>query len=108
MILYSFFHPDVLLSQTKYVPFHKLNLIEFCSSDENVDDLEKQYINIRLYDWTSAGVDQNDLNDQTIFWCRVHKFKNAAGVYYFRTLTKFVLNKLCLPIANAFVERVFS
>lgn len=105
-ILHSLF--IFLLSQTAYVPFHKLNLIEFCSSDENFDDLQKQYINIRLYDWTSAGIDQNDFNDQTITWCHVHNFKNAAGVYCFRTLAKFVLNMLCLPISNAFVERLFS
>ncbi len=85
------FHPDILLSQTAYVPFHKLNLIKFWSSDENFDDLEKQYINIRLYDWTSAGIDQNDFIDQTIFWCHVHNFKNAAGVFCFRTLAKFVV-----------------
>ncbi len=65
-------------------------------------------MNIWLYDWTSAGIYQNDFNDQTIFWCHVHNFKNAAGVYCFRTLAKLILDKLCLPISNAFVERVFS
>ena len=102
------FHPDVLLSQSRGVQFHELNLAEFCTSDENLDDLEKQYINIRLCDWTNAGIDQIDLNDQMNFWCNVYNFKNAAGVCCFRTLAKLVLNKLCLPISNAFVERVFS
>lgn len=99
------FHPDVLLSQTRFIPFHKLNLTEFWTSDENLDDLEKQYMNIRLCDWTNLGI---DLKDQANFWCNVYNFKNAAGTCCFRTLAKLVLDKLCLPISNAYVERVFS
>ncbi len=34
--------------------------------------------------------------------------KNTARNFGFRTLAKLVLNKLCLPISNVFVERVFS
>ncbi len=99
------FHPDVLLSQTRFVPFQKLNLTEFCKSDENLDDLERQYMNIRLCDWTNLGI---DIKDQTNCWCNVYNFKNATGTCCFRTLAKLVLDKLCLPISNAYVERVFS
>ncbi len=61
-----------------------------------------------MCDWTKAGSDQLDLSDQINFWCNAYNFKNAAGVYCFRALAKLVLNKLCLPISNAYVERVFS
>ena len=82
-----------------------MNLAEFNATDVDFDDLEKQYINIRLCDWTNEGIGI-DLKDQVKFWC--YNFKNAVGVYCFRTLAKLVLTKLCLPISNAFVERVFS
>ncbi len=62
-------------------------------------------MNIRLCDWTNLGI---DLKDQANFWCNVYNFKNAAGTCCFRTLAKLVLDKLCLPISNAYVERVFS
>ncbi len=52
-------------------------------------------MSIRLCDWAN-------------FWCNVYNFENAAGTCCFITLAKLVLNKLFLPISNAYVERVFS
>ncbi len=61
-------HPDVL-SQSECFQFHKLNLAEFSISNEHLDDLEKQYIHIRMCDWTKAGSDQLDLSDQMNIRC---------------------------------------
>ena len=60
-----------------------------------------------MCDWTNVGT-EIDLKNQISFWCSVYDFRNAVGVYCFRSLAKLVLTKLCLPISNAFVERVFS
>lgn len=99
------FHPDVLLSQSKYVRFHNLNLEAFDSSHVDLQEVENQYINIRLLDWTLSDVDLTDMNK---FWCHAYCFKNSVGVHCFRALASFVMKALCLPISNAYVERVFS
>ena len=61
------FHPDVALSQSRCVQFHKLSLAEYCTKDEDLDDLQKQYMHIRLCDWLNTGIDQVDLHDQMSF-----------------------------------------
>ena len=41
------------------------------------------------------------------FWCRCHEM-NVGGEYKYRDVTDGVIRMLCLPIANAEVERTFS
>ncbi len=64
------FHPDIIPSQSTYIQFHKVNLAEFNTTDIDHDYSEKQYINIRLCEWTNAGI-EIDLGDQVKFWCCV-------------------------------------
>ena len=75
------FHPDIVLSQSRYVQFHKLNLAEFCTNHEDLDELEKQYINIRLCDWTNIEINQVDLHDVMFITFRMLQVCTASELW---------------------------
>ncbi len=102
------FHADVL-SQTRFISFHKLNVTEFLTSNENLDDLEKHYMNNSLCDWTNLGI--HLFKDQGNCWCNVYNFQNAPCTV--RVASQLWQNQsqisyACIPISNVCVERVFS
>ncbi|CAH1368117.1 unnamed protein product, partial [Tenebrio molitor] len=101
------FSPEICLSPVMRCTFKDLPFLSIFQSDPDLFKMENQYNILSSVNWVETYGDVV-FNDTYKFWSTVKNHKNAAGVFAFQEISKFVITILVLPSSNATVERVFS
>ena len=103
----TYLAPTRVLNQTNRVAFKDLPLQSLAQGKEDV--IESQYQRILFHPWKEEPVFKDEIpSNPAKFWTAVWDYKREDGERTYKELYEYSLAAFCMPISNAFVERIFS